>query len=143
MANPFLNKIEEFFGKPDQFTPEKMESFVQETISFFMDLQAKINSPDEKDREAAKKSAEEMKAKLEEQLLKLCESVGMSPQEITQHINTAAHFSPKDWEAIQSAKTEIEKYKESLMTPKTAEVPVNKKADRKKKQKLRDKWLAS
>ena len=143
MSSPFVEKIEEFFSKPDQFTSENMESFVQETIRFFIDLQAKINSPDEKDREAARKAAEEMKAKLEDQVLKLCESMGMSSQEITQHINTAAHFSPKDWQALQNAKTEIEKYKESLTAPKAEKDSVNKKADRKKTPKHRSNWLAS
>ena len=143
MSSSFAQKIEDFFSNPDQFNPENMESFVQETISFFMDLQSKISSPDEKDREAAKKTAEEIKAKLEGQVQKLCESLGMSSQEMTQHINTAAHFSPKDWQALQNAKTEIEKYKESLTTPKTGEESVGKKASKKKAPKLRNQWLAS
>jgi hypothetical protein len=141
MASSVLKKFEEFFSKPDQFTPENMESFVQEMIALLMDLQVKIISPDEKERELARKMAEEMKSKMEEQVQKLCETLGINSQDIAQFINNPEHFSSKDWQTMQNVKSEIEKYKDFPLDMVPEKTPASKKEDKKKRQKIND-WVA-
>jgi hypothetical protein len=115
MSSSIVEKIEELFKNPGQFTPENMGGMIQEMTQFFGDLKAKLTSSDVKDREEAQKIADELKAKLEEQVIKLCETLGMDPQVIAQYINTPSNFSPEEWQAMEKAKTELESYKESLM----------------------------
>jgi hypothetical protein len=141
MSNSVIKKFEDFFSKPDQFTPENMESFVQETITIMMDLQAKLISPDEKERESARKMAEEMKSKMEELVQKLCETLGINSQDIVQYINNPEHFSSKEWQTMQNVKSEIEKYKDFPLDTNPEKASASKKEDKKKRPKMND-WVA-
>ena len=115
MSSSVVKKIEELFENPEQFTPENIGGMVQEMTQFFGDLKAKLASPDVKEREEAQKIAGELKAKLEDQVMKLCETLGMDPEVIAQYINTPTNFTSEEWQAMEKAKTELESYKESLL----------------------------
>jgi len=127
MSSSIVKKIEELFEHPDHFTPENIGGMVQEMTQFFGDLKAKLTSSDTKEREEAQKLADELKTKLEEQVVKLCESLGIDPQVIAQYINTSANFSPEEWQAMEKAKTELEQYKESLMKMDSGEAVAHKR----------------
>lgn len=139
MANAVIEKIDELFGHPEKFTPENMESLVHETLKFFNDLKEQLTSSDEKVRNEALKLAAEIKSKLEEQALALCESLGMDPQALEAYVSTPANFSTDEWQSIAKAKTELQNYKEAVQQFEKGETPVKKAL--KKKPKAVKEWL--
>jgi hypothetical protein len=142
MSNAVLEKIEELFGNPEQFTPGNMESLIHETVKFFNDLKTQLESPDEKVREEALKVASQLKTKLEEQALALCESIGMDPAALESYINTPANFSNDEWQAMEKAKGEIDNYKQAVVKMEKGEKsPAAKAHSQKKKPKAVKEWI--
>ncbi len=142
MSSAVIEKIEELFGHPEQFTPENMENLIHETVKFFNELKTKIDSSDAKVREEALQVASSLKTKLEEQALALCESIGMNPQTLEAYINTPTNFSVEEWQAMEKAKTELENYKQAVTKMETGEQsPAAKKAASRKKPKAVKEWL--
>jgi hypothetical protein len=127
MKPSVLDKIEELFGNPEKFTPENLESIIHETVTFFNELKANVESPDNKVREEALKLAASLQTKLEEQALALCEAVGMDPKAIESYINTPSHFSPDEWVAMEKAKAELEGYKNAVSELESGKAPKFKK----------------
>ena len=106
----------EIFANPENFTPEKLEGLIHETLKFFNDLRTQLASPDEKVREEAMKAANALKTQLEEQAATLCQSVGMDPEMLATYINTPNHFSTDEWQAIEKAKDELNEYQKEIAT---------------------------
>jgi hypothetical protein len=139
MSSAVIQKMEELFSHPENLTPENMEGLIHETLKFLNNLREKIESPDEKVREAALREASDLKTKLEEQAARLCETVGMDPQALETYINTPAHFSPEEWQSMEKAKTELDGYQEEIA--KTESVPAKSKRSSKKKPKSVKEWI--
>ena len=142
MSSSVVKKIEELLGNPSQLSSINMEELIQEMMQFFGDLKAKLNSSNVQEREEAMKIADELKSKLEEHALKLCESLGIDPQAVSEYVNTSAHFSPEEWQAIEKTKTELENYKNSFLKMNSSEVAAHKKSANKNKSKIVKEWIA-
>jgi hypothetical protein len=126
-----MDKIQEIFGDPEKFSPEKIESLIHDTLKFFNELRQKLESSNEKDREEALNIANSLKAKLEEQAQALCQSVGMDPKTLENYINDPANFSSAQWQAMSQAKTNLSDYKEEIAKTQSASTVI--KAPKKKK----------
>jgi len=143
MNKTVVDKIEELFGNPQKFNPENLESLVQESVKFFNELKANVESPDAKVREEALQLAISLQTKLEQKALSLCESIGMDPSAIEAYVNTPSHFSPEEWQSMEKAKTELESYKNAISkmgSEETSSSSSNKTAKGKKPKAVKQ-WL--
>lgn len=138
MSDSFMKQLEKLLTNPEQVTPENMESLIQETIKILGELKGKIESTDPKEKEEARQFAADLKTKLEERALRMCESLGMDPEELKSYINTPVHFSPEEWQAMEKAKEELENYKEEVL-----KMQSNSSKSNKKKPKTVKNWLVS
>ena len=129
MSNELMEKIQEIFGNPEKFSPEKMEGLIHETLRFFNTLRQKLESPNEKEREEALNIANTLKTKLEEQALALCQTAGMDPKTLENYINEPANFSSAEWQAMSQAKANLNDYKEEITKTESPSLakPVKKK----------------
>ena len=126
-----LEKIEEIFSVEDKFSPENMERLIQETLSFFYEMQEKLESNDPKVKEEAMALAEALKTKLEEQAKILCEANGMDPSKLENYLEEPSNFSEEEWKAIEQAKSDIAFLQQDLKPEKKP----------KKKKKAAKEWL--
>ena len=123
-----LEKIEEIFRDPEQFSQENVQKLVQETLQFFGDLKLKLQSNDEKVRTEALETASILKLKLEEQAMALCKSIGMDPKSLENYIGNPSHFTSEEWNSIERTKTEMDEFKEGLgISPNLSTIARNKK----------------
>jgi hypothetical protein len=128
MSQAVLEKFEELFKNPARFSPENMESLINETLKFFGELRKRLESPDAKVREEALNEASALKAKLEEQALALCKQAGLDPQAMEAYVKNPINFSSEEWDAMEKAKTDIASYQQELGIAAPAVKPEKKKA---------------
>ncbi len=137
MTHSLIKQLKETLGNLENFSPEKLQGIIQETLKTFQELQEKLQSPDPRVREKAMDTALVLKTSLEEQTASLCHSMGMSPTELSRFVENPANFSQTEWEALGSAKADLDTFKQTLAPSGDAAVPS------KKKKKVGEKsWIA-
>jgi hypothetical protein len=114
MSHVLIKVIEETFSSLENFTPEKFQALIEETVKSLKEIQTKIHSKDEKEREAGVKVVLELKKALESQADALCKKVGMSPVELSRFIENPANFSQEEWKAMEKAQGGLEAFKKEL-----------------------------
>ena len=112
-----LEKIEEIFSSPEQFSQEKLGRLLTEVFGFLGDLKGRLDSNDERVRKEASDSVELLKARLQREAEKLCQSLGMDPAILETYLNDASNFTPEEWEAVEKAKEEVVQFRENLKQP--------------------------
>jgi len=111
MNSQVLNTIKDALENITQLTPEKLQSLVQETMVAFQAIQSKVSSENEGDREEGIKNAMELKATMEEQVQKLQQKLGMSPEEIEEYIANPDNFSKEQYQVMDDSKKDLEKFR--------------------------------
>jgi predicted solute-binding protein len=106
-----LDSIKEALENITQLTPEKLQELVQETLAAFHTIQEQVSSTNEADREQGLRSAIELKAVMEENVKKLQEKLGMSPEEIENYLSNSANFSKNQYKAMDESKKDLEQFK--------------------------------
>ena len=94
MDESAIKKIEELLDDPEMFSPENMEKMIQEIAGFFSQLKMAMESPDEKKRAEALLLVSDMRKRLESQVLNLCKTMGVDPEQLKTYVNNQALFSP-------------------------------------------------
>lgn len=126
MNTNLIETLKETLGDPTQLNPEKLKKLIDETMSFFQEIQGKFDSKDPKQREDALAAAGELKQALEIQMESLAKMTGLDP---TQMASLAEHtsYTPEEKEALDDMKAKLQ----------TFQSPAAKSAPRKKAPKLR------
>ncbi len=120
MTHNLIKQLEETLGDLENFSPDKLQGLIQDTLKTFQELQEKLNSPDPRHREQAMDTALALKAALEEQTAALCHSIGMHPTELARFVENPANFSKEEWEALGAAKADLETFKHTLNPEKSS-----------------------
>ena len=68
MANKYITTLQEMLANKESMTPEKLSSFVGETMQYLQELRAQVTSKDPKHREEALNQTLELKGVLEAQM---------------------------------------------------------------------------
>lgn len=134
MYDKFLAKFESIFSDVDNFTPENMESLVQDSLKMFKDLQEKLESSDPKVQEKALKTTIELKRKLEAQAKSIYETTKMNEKQLDEFMHDPKNFSKKDWNSMEKAEDRLESYQKELKD--SIKPPKAKRAKKKK-------WMSS
>lgn len=114
MTATLIKQFQDVLGNLEQFSPEKLQALIQDTLKVFQDLQQRINSSNPEDREEALGAALELKNALETQAAALAQSVGMDPNQLEKFIENPSNFSKEEWEAMGSARQDLTDFQQHL-----------------------------
>jgi hypothetical protein len=106
--------IQASFSNPESMNTDKLQELIQETMRFFYQIQGRLNSKEEAIREEAMQEAGELKGLLEEQVAKLCAHLGKTPEEVLTLAEDRKRFNEKEWESLDTAKSEIKTFKQEM-----------------------------
>lgn len=120
MSQKIIKQLEEVFGNMNEFSPEKLQGLVQETMRTLELIQNKVKSEDPKEKEEGLKIALEFKQALESQAEVLCKSVGMDPVQLSEFVQNPDNFSKEEWDTLGIAKKELNLLKQGLHTQEQA-----------------------
>jgi hypothetical protein len=116
MANAYVNTLEETFGDVQNFTPEKMQSLVTNTLEYFQGLQEKFAAEDPAIREEALTAALEVKEALEKQMQSLSKLAGVDPSQF----DPSREASDQDKQILDEMKKQLSLLRgEKETTPKS------------------------
>jgi gas vesicle protein len=110
-----MQKIETILNHPENLTNEGMDEMLHDMFGLFLELKNKMNSANEQERKEIMQFLSELKTKMEEQVAKLCDSLGIDAQALQSYFNNAANFGTEEWKAIEKAKNEFDELKESVL----------------------------
>jgi len=108
MKNQYLETLKATFSDPKNFSPEKLQGLIQETLATFKEMQEKLASKDPAAREEAMKTALEMKSALEEQMEAICKLTGMDPAQLSSLADDTSRMAPAEKEAFESVKEQLQ-----------------------------------
>jgi DNA-binding transcriptional regulator GbsR (MarR family) len=108
MKKEYLETLKDTFSDPKNFSPEKLQGLIQETMSCFREMQEKLTSKDPAVREEAMKAALEMKAVLEEQMETICKLTGLDPSQLSSLADDTSKMAPVQKEAFESVKSQLQ-----------------------------------
>ena len=121
-------QLEETFGNLENFSPEKLEGLLTETMQLFRYIQGKMESENPEDREEAAQIALELKEALEAQAMSLCEKIGMDPAQLASFAENHSNFTPEESLAIQKVSEELTQFRQEIGgAPAKTEAPKKKK----------------
>lgn len=108
----YLQNLQELFGDLSALTPEKLQSFVGETMKKLFDLKHQLESSDPKTREEGIRAATELKEALESQLEQMAKLAGVDPAQWAGMLNQT--LSDQEQEILQNAKEQFQYLKNSF-----------------------------
>ncbi len=107
MTKDYLEALKETFESPQEFTPEKLQKLIQETMDYFREMQEKFASKDPAVRDAAMKAALEMKVALEAQMESICKLTGLDPAQLSSFAEDTSRMSASEKEAFDQVKKQL------------------------------------
>lgn len=84
-------------------------------VSFFMKIQDRLNSDDEKERAGALQDLETLQKELDAYTSETVAKSGMSPNQLHQYMHDKENFSEEEWEKLQKAEAELKDYEQELI----------------------------
>ena len=111
-----IQQLEDTFSSFENFTPERFQSLMQETVKTLQGIQTKVKSKDPKEVEEGVAMALQLKRALKEQSEALCRKVGMTPEQLSQFVQNSDNFSKSEWDALGLAKQGVEAFNQQIQT---------------------------
>ncbi len=119
MKTKILEKFDEIFSDMEKLNAEKLEKLVHESLKFFDDLKAALESSNEEEKKEAMSIAQELQKRLEEQAEKAYRASGMTKEEISAFTENANNFTKEEWESFKKAKEELFDFQKEVLKEKT------------------------
>jgi len=142
-----FKRIMDFFKMSAEERGEKLESVFEDSLDFFERFRYILENGSFEEKKEVMEEFAQMQDKLREEMQKLQDTTGMSPDELEKIANDPENFSDEQWEVISKARGKIEKEAQEisgLVDIKEQKGPSrsapNSAASKKKKKK---KWLKS
>lgn len=107
MTTQYLETLKETFSDPKNFSAEKLQGLIQETVGYFREMQEKLASKDPAAREEALKAALEMKQALESQMETICELTGLDPAQLSSLGDDTSRMGPSEKQAFETVKEQL------------------------------------
>jgi HD superfamily phosphodiesterase len=94
---------------------EKIDKTAHELVLFFVKIQDRLNSEDDRERTAAVQDLDKLQKELDAYSAAAAEKSGMSPQQLHQYLNKRDNFTEEEWERLQKAQDELKDYEQELI----------------------------
>lgn len=119
MNKKYLDTISEVFDESGSPSKEKLMGLMDETMAFFQEIKAKMDSDDPAKQEEAIQETMAMKQLLESKMENLSEKTGLNINELAALAASPLAMSEEEREAIESAKAKLDQLQqEDSSTPK-------------------------
>ena len=112
MNNNYLKSLDQLFDEKTDLSDESLKGFFNESLEFIQQLQTKLASSDEKVRQEALQTSQEMKDKLESQLKEICEKSGIDLEELASFAEDTSNRSPEEQQAIAEIESKFQAFKQ-------------------------------
>ena len=110
-SNDYLDTIGQLFSGSAP-SKEKVLGLMDETLSFFREIKAKLESNDPAKQKEAYEETMEMKRILESQMKTLSEKTGLNLAELAALADDTNNMSPDERGAIEAAKAKLQQIQE-------------------------------
>jgi hypothetical protein len=127
MNGQLIDSLKAALSDITTLTPNKLQDLVKETVIAFQNIQSKVSSKNEWEREEGLQIAVELKSVMEEQVVKLQEKLGMNQEEIETYLANPANFSKEELKSMEESKYEMDAFKPALKEATSAPKKVRKK----------------
>lgn len=84
-------------------------------VAFFIKIQERLNSEDEKERAGAMQDLETLQKELDVYTNDAVAKSGMSPNQLHQYMHNKDNFSEQEWERLSKAQEELKDYEQELI----------------------------
>lgn len=108
MKDQYLRLLKDTFKDISHLSPEKVRNLIDETTLFFKELQEKLKSPDEKAHKEAEEAAIAVRVFLEDQMAKVIDASGLSPEDFLAQIADPSKLTEQDRELITEAQEKLQ-----------------------------------
>jgi len=112
--NKYVENLKGVFGDLAGLTPEKLQSFVGETMTQLSNLREQLESSDPKAREEGMKAAQELKEVLEAQMESMAKMIGEDPSQFAALMGNMSPMDVQDQEILENAKEQFKHLKNSF-----------------------------
>ncbi len=113
MTKTYLENLKALFADRAGMTPEKLQTFMGQTMEYLVGLRLKMVSKNPAEQEEAMKAALELKDVLADQMADLVEIMGIDPSQFSES-QLMDQMNPKDREMMLRAKDQFSELKDSL-----------------------------
>lgn len=108
MANSYLETLNKAFDESVAPNKDKLMVLMDETMTFFQEIKAKLESKDPAVREAAFQETLEMKRILESKMRMLSEKTGLDAAQLAALAEDTNTMSPEERVAVEEVKTKFQ-----------------------------------
>jgi hypothetical protein len=140
--NDKVKQLQELCKGLEDFSPEKLEAIVNESLSTFENIMTRMLSSNLDEREQALKEANALRETLEKEATKAMAQTGLTEKQLDEFISDPNNFSPEEWSALQKAKEEFTHYEEDLKKEGLISEE-NSPVKKKKVKKAKSNWIQS
>lgn len=124
----------------------ELDKAAHDVIHFFVQIQDRLNSEDDKERAGALKDLETLQEELNAYAKEASEKSNMSPHELHVYMQQKENFSEEEWSSLQRAEKELKDYEHALIRATKGKKPhqvTSQKGVPGKKRPPRSDWLSS
>lgn len=92
-----------------------LEEVFKESLAFFEHLKAEIAKGTPEDKQEAMRMMKELYQQMVAQTKKICETTGLSEEQLVAYAENPQNFTPDQWRAIQESKQKISRVSNELV----------------------------
>lgn len=104
-------RIQDFFqgliNNPEKFSD--LNDILLQTQGIFQEIMTEFSTADAEKKEALVKDLKEIGAFIEAQLEGICKRLGISKEQLQQHVLNANNYKPQDWMSLSNFQRELTK----------------------------------
>lgn len=143
---PNFDELKAIIEKAKKTDFTDIDKAAHDLVHFFIKIQDRLSSDDDKERAAALQDLETLQKELDAYTVHAVEKSGMSPNELHQYMNNQENFSNEEWERLQAAQKELKDYEHELIRStkgaKSPQAKTQKKGSKASRRTPRSDWLS-
>lgn len=105
-----MNQLKETIENIETMSPDTLNALIEQTVSAFHIIQAKVGSTNQEERHEGIEVAKELKMALESQLLSLQDKIGMDSTQIEAYLTNPDNFSAEELRSMDEARNQLAQF---------------------------------
>jgi|GEM_PF-3671109 len=111
----YLDTLNQVFDEAGSPSKDKVLGLMDETMSFFREIKAKLESDDPAKQKEAYEETMEMKRLLEVKMQALSQRTGLDLSQLAAFAEDPSNLSPEEQSALEEAKSRLQKFQEETI----------------------------
>ena len=143
---PNFDELKAIIEKAKKTDFTDIDKAAHDLVHFFIKIQDRLSSEDDKERAAALQDLETLQKELDAYAAHAVQKSGMTSNELHQYMHNKENFSDEQWERLQAAQKELKDYEHELVRStkgtKSPQATANKKGTKGIRRPPRSDWLS-